>query len=153
MRVFARFHDKLENLMNFSLYQLAEQAVGRVRRARSLERFDDSHPCVFVLSTGRVGTLTLAALLRAAPGMMALHEPSPRLYELSCLAYRASPSPETALILSAAFKSIRNDTLDLALKLRRGYVETSPQVTFLAPYILDAVPEAKFIHLARPPWR
>lgn len=44
-------------------------------------------PCVFVLSTGRVGSKTLSALIGPAANVFAYHEPEPNLYGLSKLAY------------------------------------------------------------------
>ena len=116
-----------------------------------LKTFDDEHRCVFVLSTGRVGTQTLASLLRLGREVYAYHEPKPYLYALSKLSYQYWTNPAALEILNEAFLIARHKKLDYALSCDKGYVETSPQVTFLAPAILAAVPSVRFIHLVRDP--
>jgi len=116
-----------------------------------LTRFDESHPCVFVLSTGRVGTQTLAALCSLAPNVFAYHEPQPLLYRLSRCAYDWHEDTTAKIVLKDAFLSMRQDLIQRSLSYKRGYVETSPQVTFLAPAILEAIPDVRFIHLVRDP--
>jgi hypothetical protein len=124
------------------------------RRLRGLERlgaFSEEHPCVFVLSTGRVGTKTLAALLRLAPNLFVYHEPVPKLFGLSALAYRHFDDLPARKMLLVAFGETRGTLLNYSLACSRGYVETGPHVTFLAPTIVEAVPGVKFIHLVRDP--
>lgn len=106
---------------------------------------------VFTLSTGRVGTETLAALLELTREFFTYHEPTPKLYKLSQLAYENEKDPLAKKILTSAFLSTREELLEYSLTCGRGYIETSPQVTFLAPMILDALPNARFIHLIRDP--
>lgn len=125
-----------------------------LRRARGQARcvqFDERYPALFVLSTGRTGTETLAALLDLVPTLAAHHEPSPLLYALSCTAYRFGGQPATDAVLEEAFLTARRELLAGALGTGRGYVETSPQLTFLAPAIHAALPGARFIHLVRDP--
>ncbi|HEX2698244.1 MAG TPA: sulfotransferase [Anaerolineales bacterium] len=45
----------------------------------------------------------------------------------------------------------RRDLLAYSLDCNRGYVETSPQATFLAPLISTIIPEVRFIYLVRDP--
>lgn len=129
------------------LYQLRR----RIWKYRPLEAFDDTHPFVLVLSTGRVGTQTLAALFALARNVLATHEPLPRLYGLSQLAWRDWENEAAQPILMEAYRVARGEALERALLLGRGYVETSPQGTFLAPAIERLVPKARFIHLVRDP--
>ena len=111
--------------------------------------FDEKRPCVFVLSTGRVGTMTLARLLRLASNIYVLHEPNPSLYKLSKANYQYDFG---ALEFSdSIFWAVRENLIKGALKLGCGYVETSPQGTFFAPAIFKAIPSVKFIHLVRHP--
>jgi len=116
-----------------------------------LSTFDDHHPCVFVLSTGRTGTETIAALLALAKNVMAFHEPSPKLYEISKLAYENFTDPFAQKILIEVFQAFRDELLTMSLDYGLGYVETSPQLTFLAHAILARYPDARFIHLVRDP--
>lgn len=123
----------------------------RYFRRAPLQRFDDTHPCIFVLSTGRVGTQTLAALLGLSPNVFAYHEPSPTLYPLSRFAYELGDDMRVRGVFREAFIAARNERFDCCLKFKKGYVETSPQATFLAPAILEAIPDVKFIHVVRGP--
>jgi hypothetical protein len=123
----------------------------KLNSTQSLTQFDETHPCVFVLSTGRVGSQTLAALCSLAPNVLAYHEPKPYLYKLSRCAYDLHEDKTAKIALKEAFLSMRQDLIQRALFYNRGYVETSPQVTFLAPVILEAIPNVSFIHLVRDP--
>ena len=120
-----------------------------------LETFTDEHPCVFFLATGRVGTATLAQICGLAKNVFAYHEPHPELFGLSKASYAHSERrPGDEFVESAlreGFLTARRELMDYSLYCRRGYVETGPQATFLAPKILRSVPNVKFIHLARDP--
>jgi hypothetical protein len=120
-------------------------------RHASLASFDDQHPCVFVLSTGRTGTETMAALLSLARNVVSLHEPLPKLYGFSRIAYEHFSDPVAQEMLTEVFSSLREELLNMSLESGLGYVETSPQVTFFAPAIFAACPNARFIHLVRDP--
>lgn len=108
-------------------------------------------PCVFVLSTGRTGTKTVAALLNLSKGAFVYHEPTPKLYPLARKAYDHANHPLALEILEAAVLTARQDLWSYAAAAHLGYVETSPQVTFLAPVLLKLMPHARFIHLLRDP--
>jgi hypothetical protein len=111
--------------------------------------FDQTHPCVFVLSTGRVGSMTLARLLELASSLYVKHEPTPKLFRLSKANYHHNFSTEE--FSESIFWAVREDLINEALNLGKGYVETSPQATFLAPMIQKSIPSVKFIHLVRHP--
>ena len=114
-------------------------------------KFDDQRPLVFVLSTGRTGTQTLAKLLNLLDNVFSYHEPSPQLTGISKLSYEHSDNDLVAKVILEAFISLRMELLTDALSFGKGYVETSPEGTFLAPIIQKAVPNVKFIHLVRDP--
>jgi len=124
----------------------------KLKKSKPLQEFNNQFPCIFVLSTGRVGTETLDALLGLSEHIFSYHEPAPTLYKLSKLSYQYANEPLAQEILQQAFLTSRIDLLKHSLKCQRGYVETSPQVTFLAPIILEAIPNARFIHLTRNPY-
>ena len=120
-----------------------------------IESFEPEHPCVFVLSTGRVGSQTLAHLCMQAKNVFAYHEAEPQLFGLSALAYELfdpnrSEEPLNRL-LQEGFLTARKDLLDLSLYCAKGYIETGPHATFLAPTILSLFPGVRFIHLVRSP--
>ena len=118
---------------------------------RRLTDFDEAHPCVFVLSTGRTGTQTLAALLRLSRNVFSYHEPPPGLARLSIASYKGAFDPGQGHALAQGFLSIREDRFRYSLGWGKGYVETSPYSRFLAPAIAEAVPNVRFIHLVRDP--
>lgn len=138
-------------LVNRVFHQLFNRVSTRLRCRRILESFDSQHPAVFVLSTGRAGTKTLSALLGLAHNVLAYHEPTPKLYNLSRLSYEKLPAQPLEEVFQEAFLLARNGNLRHSLCRRKGYVETSPQVTFLGPVIARAIPRVSFIHLVRDP--
>ncbi len=109
--------------------------------------------CIFVVSTGRVGTQTLAALLGLASDVFAYHEPRPKLYGLSKLAYQYSYLDNLLLntVLCEAYTTAREELINYAFFCQKKYIETSPQNTFLMPTIMELFPNTKFIHLVRDP--
>jgi hypothetical protein len=139
----------LQRLLDTSPRQWASYLVGRHAKA-ALRRLDEIDPAVFVLSTGRVGTKTLSELAALAPGVVAHHEPQPTLYGLSRAAY-STPTDGCDDILREAFTALRGQLLQLSIARGCGYIETSPQLTFLAPAILAAIPNARFLHVVRHP--
>jgi len=143
-------HSRINALLNHTPCQWYYRLY-RVFSSQRLQDFDQTHPCVFTLSTGRVGTQTLSALLNLAPNVFAYHEPNPSLFGLSQLAYYYSDQHLANQILQEAFKATRQGLFNYVLSCYKGYVETSPQATFLASIILSIIPEAKFIHLVRNP--
>jgi len=139
-------------IADLTFRQLLHSIAARIRRFDGIKEFNGvDRPCIFVLSTGRVGTKTLAALAGLSNHIVALHEPTPKLYGLSYLYYRHHLGNDNDEIFAEAFLTARRERFNYALLFGRGYVETSPQVTFLGPPIRMAVPQAKFIHVVRHP--
>lgn len=106
-------------------------------------------PPLFVLSTGRCGTKTLAALLRLTPAVNAFHEPLPDLYRLSRRVYHSS-APDMEL-LAEALRLARSNLWQATNLAGKRYVETASYGTFLMPAILRLIPRARFLHLTRAP--
>ena len=140
-----------DKLVNHSprevLFYLRRKVAGREK----LYEFSDECVCLFVLSTGRVGTETLAALIGLARNVFTYHEPRPLLYGLSKLSYEYSDNADVSKVLQEAFFVARQELMKRSLNCNMGYVESSPQVTFLAPCIKKVVPNVRFIHLVRDP--
>jgi hypothetical protein len=105
--------------------------------------------CLFVLSTGRVGTETLAALFALCPDAVAHHEPEPRLVKASFDAYMEGCSGQKWLDLVLA---ARDDFIVTANHQQKIYIETSNRLTYLAPALARTFPESRFIHLHRHPY-
>jgi len=141
-------------ILQYAIKTPPEQVWRRITKLlaarKRLASFDNNHPCIFVLSTGRVGTETLSALLNLSPNILSLHEPHPLLYQLARNAYQ-NEMTGCESVWDDAVMGLRSDLFDSALASGVGYVETSPQATFLAPAFYRMVPDVKFIHLIRHP--
>lgn len=116
-----------------------------------LSDFNDEHPCIFVLSTGRVGSMTVSKLLNLAQNVFSFHEPLPKLFHLNRMAYDYANDLSKRKILIEAYLTARRDLFQHSLLCGKGYVETGPQSTFLFPLIFEAVSASKFIHIVRHP--
>lgn len=119
----------------------------------SIGQFESKHwkdvRPVFVLSTGRTGTLLLTNLLKTSSRIYPVHEPRPELIRASKKAYEEiTKSPES---FTEAVKCAREDYLLTAALRKQIFVETNNRITFLAPAIKSAFPDAAFIHLVRHP--
>jgi Sulfotransferase family len=108
--------------------------------------------CLFVLSSGRTGTQTLAAILDASPHLLAHHEVHPRLvkasfdYHMAGGARAADRERWRELVLAA-----RDDLVLNASRRGRIYAETSNRVTYIADLVRDAFPASQFVFLHRAP--
>jgi hypothetical protein len=139
-------------IADITFRQLFQRTSGRILRLSGGREFNVvDRPCIFVLSTGRTGTKTLARLASLSSRILAFHEPSPKLYGLSSIYYRYSGGTVNDEIFTEAFLTARRERFRYALMFDKGYIETSPQVTFLAPATRIALPQAKFIHVVRDP--
>jgi hypothetical protein len=117
---------------------------------KRLLTFNNAHPCIFVLSTGRVGTVTLSELFNLSSNILSFHEPQPELYAMSKRAYLDGMTGCEG-VWDDVFMSLRTELIESALADGVGYVETSPQCTFLATAIYRTIPNVKFIHMAGHP--
>jgi hypothetical protein len=77
------------------------------------------------------------------------------MFGLSHVAYQlrsqVKQNNNVELALREGFLTARQKLMEYSLKFGRGYVETGPHATFLAPLILRCVLNVKFIHLVRDP--
>lgn len=101
--------------------------------------------CVFILSTGRTGTVTLTSLLSLSEELLPLHEPCPLLFE-EAIAFYEGKGPEIAPLIEDTRRPLIEQAAD------RLYVETACYFHFLPKTILKAFPSAKFVHLHRDPY-
>jgi len=142
----------LHRYSDITFRQLARHFFGRRVNANCKDYFSGTNrPCVFFLSTGRVGTKTIAALASLSKHIIGFHEPKPKLYGLSNICYKTFEENKNHELLKEAFLTARRDLFQYTHSFGKGYVETSPQVTFLAPIIHSVIPEAKFVHVVRDP--
>ncbi len=122
------------------------------RLAEAYERGFAGCPCVFVLSTGRVGSQTLTALLALSPAVVAEHEPFPRLVKTSFDAYLEGGDLAASERWRTAVYAARDDLVCEASRRGKIYVETNNRLTYLAPVLAACFPASKFIHLHRHPY-
>lgn len=103
---------------------------------------------VFVLSTGRVGTMLLTRLFELEKGLHIEHEALPEMLYTGKLAYA---DPSNIEFTKGAYMAGRYEAIrDCQLQNLR-YVETNNRLTFFAPAMAALFPNAKFIHLLRHP--
>lgn len=145
----------LELLMNTPPRFYLHTAKYKRAKKTAAENYNEIKPSVFTLSTGRVGTETLARLFELDKKVIALHEPLPKLFGLSKTCYELtnnfSSVAQVEAALVEAFLTGRRDLLNYALYTSHGYIETGPHLTFAAPIILKVIPDARFIHMVRDP--
>jgi len=154
MDIADRVTQKLRHWSRLTLDRSLRQhwtSLGRMAKPLAAHTLESDCPYIFVLSTGRVGTQTLADLARLSPNLLAYHEPSPYLYGLSKQAYLYSGNDVADQVLVEALRCAREEQWSYSKSCAKGYIETSPQTTFLAPMIMRILPKAKFIHLTRHP--
>ena len=102
---------------------------------------------IFVLSTGRVGTMLLTRLFELEQGLHIEHEALPEMLLAGKTAYDTGDiSFAKGAFIAGRYEAIR----DYKLRGLR-YVETNNRLTFFAPAMAELFPKAKFIHLLRHP--
>jgi hypothetical protein len=127
-------------------------------RQRALEKFQtmgDSPeyimrcmPSLFVLSTGRCGTLYLTSLLNKIKEFDVHHEATPKLSVAAKYMYEHEVDLKGGV---AAFLAARHHLIQDAFLFDQIYIETNNRLTFFAPYIEHVMPKARFLHLIRHP--
>ena len=133
-----RWFNKLLNQSPLDSYKGLQVKLG----FKKITEFDDY---IWCLSTGRVGSKTVSELLSLDASALSAHEPSPKLFGLGKISYAKSDIDDSIL---EAINIARNNIIGYDQK---RYIETSPQVTFLAYHLLKVFPNSKFIHLVRNP--
>lgn len=118
-----------------------EQLLGR-------SSYESDRQYVWCLSTGRVGTETIARLGDLPKNVFGVHEPKPSLYGLGKVAYEDDSTLSDRAIIEG-LRSVRSHSSRFVTE--PVYIETSPQVTFLARQLLVAFPNSKFVHVVRHP--
>ncbi|HHS12837.1 MAG TPA: hypothetical protein ENN03_03595 [bacterium] len=135
-----------------TLFRGAADRIAPEKRITLLDLERDSwrsvRPC-FVLSTGRSGTLLLNKLLELSPDAYPVHEPVPELIRPSKRAYEEIDRHSE--IFLEVLKGAREELLFRAARNDKIYIETNNRITFFAPVIPGAFPNAVYIHLVRHP--
>lgn len=127
-------------------------AVVRKVRPISSQKDVEAKP-VWVLSTGRVGTQTLSSLLALCRSFVVHHQSRPDMEQLAALHYQLEPqlTKNELAVFQCALRLGRENQIRYANESNKGYVETAPHLTFLAPRLMDSYPASLFIYLVRNP--
>lgn len=105
-------------------------------------------PCVFTLSTGRSGTLTLIKMLGLSPDIYAVHEPDPKLLdEFNTAFYEIRANSRRYRTL---FKDARRDIICQARRQRKIYAEGAI-MKYFSPVIAAMMKNARFLYCHRHP--
>jgi hypothetical protein len=105
--------------------------------------------CVFVLSTGRCGTMLLTKLFDKCAKTRVFHNPAPILLYPSKELYSNNFNCKKELnfgILCARYELVRESYVD-----KKVYIETNNRITFFAYSISKVFNNSVFIHLIRSP--
>lgn len=105
-------------------------------------------PTLFVMFTGRCGSVTLMKLLELSSSVISKHEPRPTLLDIQQEMYdrRFDNTEEDEKI----FIENRSDVLNEAVSENKIYAE-STLLRFFLPSILKILPNSKILHLYRHP--
>ena len=143
-----RVHGKIRRYCNsrFCSEKRPNLTIGRAYDA-NWEGYD----CVFVLSTGRTGTQTLAELLNLSPRLDAHHEPAPRLVKASFRAFLKAGQDDWIEKWRFNVLSARDDFVLQSNNDGKIYVETANRLSHFAPAIRGVFPESKFIFYIETP--
>ena len=128
------------------------QACSSMNLGEAYDRQWHGVRCVFVLSTGRVGTETLTALLNLSTDVVAEHEPYPRLTKTSFDAYMTGDLAKSKTDWGKIFLAARDDIIINATAQSKVYVEANNRLTYMVNAISEVFPDSKFIHLHRHPY-
>lgn len=109
---------------------------------------DQNFPSLFVISTGRCGTVTLIELLKLSPSIISKHETYPILLDTQQEMYnrRFDNTEEDEKM----FIKSRSKVLNNAVLKNKVYAE-STLLKFFLPSILKVLPNSKILHLYRHP--
>ncbi|MBL7014027.1 MAG: sulfotransferase [Candidatus Marinimicrobia bacterium] len=110
--------------------------------------FSEMEP-VYVVSTGRAGSELLVKLMKASNLGSVHHEPRPRMFYGSKLAYELGSNNIKAIQM--AYLNARYDLLKKTFLEDDRFVETNNRLSFFMEALSDLFPKAKFIHLIRHP--
>ena len=103
----------LQRYSDITLRQLARHFFGRRVSVNCVDYFNGTNrPCVFFLSSGRVGTKTIADLASLSENIIGFHEPKPKLYSLSNICYNTQDENKNLELLKEAFLTARRDLFE-----------------------------------------
>lgn len=118
--------------------------------AHRVRQYKPASRSVFLLSTGRTGTVYIADLLNQVDGVLALHEPKPsRVLNAWTTAYMEGRI--SVRYMAAALSAKRRKLFAKLPASLRIYVESNNFVAGFAPALPDVVDDPVVIHIVRDP--
>ncbi len=150
LRIF-RFATRMYEQAQAEYYaRLPDHGVSMIGRASDAIPAEELRPG-FVLSTGRCGTKTLAALADLIPDVDSHHEPDPKLLEASYLYFMKSCASATDDFWQGLLAGNRDDLIRQAVRSGKIYFETNNRLALLSELLVSRYPGAKFLHIVRHP--
>ncbi|MCI5223811.1 MAG: hypothetical protein D3924_14345 [Candidatus Electrothrix sp. AR4] len=140
-------HEKIEAEYYKRLLKLGNSDVNKTERAVPAEELTP----VFVLSTGRCGTKTMAALADLMPNVDSHHEPDPILFEASYLYFMKFCSDTPGDFWQKLLAANRDELIRQANRSGKIYFETNNRMALLCDLLIEHYPKAKFVHPVRHP--
>lgn len=158
-RKIARQADKKISKMHRRLRRYLESEAIAYRKANKMTLGKaygsgwENMRCVFMLSTGRTGTQTMARMLALSPRVVAEHEPNPRLVKSSFDAYMDACSDQWLARWTDFVLAVRDDFVLSANAEGKVYVESNNRLTYLADAVVNAFPASKYVFSHRDPYK
>ena len=149
LRIF-RFTTRVYEQVQVEYYaRLPDRGAGEQDEAEEILT-EELQP-VFVLSTGRCGTKTLAALADLIVDIDSHHEPDPKLFEVSYLYCMGLCSDAPENFWQGLLAENRDELIRQAVRTDKVYFETNNRLALLSELLIKRYPKAKFIHIVRHP--
>ncbi len=145
------YHNRLQRFLERE--SIAYRKKNKLTLGKVYDTGWDDMKCVFMLSTGRTGTQTMANMLKLSPKVLAEHEPRPRLVKSSYDAYMDFENEEWIAQWKDFVLAVRDDFVLEANANGKVYVESNNRLTYLAPAVLAAFPASKFVFSHRNPYQ
>lgn len=103
---------------------------------------------IFVLSTGKCGTVTMTGFFDLTDKILAFHEPQPRLWHLSGKAFSRRGSLDNGL-LDKVVEGARRDIIEVANSEGYVYAECANRMTYFCYNIKRIFPKTRFVYVNR----
>ena len=150
-RTLTKVHGRLRRFLESEA--LAYKRANRLTLGKAYEMEWKELQCVFMLSTGRTGTQTMARVLDLSPRVLAEHEPNPRLVKSTFNAYMEVGEEGWLNRWTDFALAVRDDFVLEANAKGQVYVESNNRLTYIAPAVLEAFPASKFVFSHRDPYQ
>jgi hypothetical protein len=115
---------------------------------KTIDAMYNDYAPIFILSTGRCGSLFIHQLLSQSALAKSYHEAFPNLMYFSNYAYHNQDKRE---VLKKMIQVSRMELILDAFNENRIYAESNQCLSFFTPALNDLFPRCKFIHLVRHP--